>query len=55
MIMRFIGMNNRITTAEIAELLKVSNKTAKRDIAKLKERGATKRVGKEKGGYWEVL
>jgi predicted HTH transcriptional regulator len=30
-------------------------KTVKRDIAKLKEQGVIKRVGKEKGGYWEVL
>jgi predicted HTH transcriptional regulator len=55
MIMRFIGINNRITTTEIAVLLKVSNKTVKRDIAKLKEQGAIKRIGKEKGGHWEVL
>jgi predicted HTH transcriptional regulator len=55
MIMRLISMNSRITATEIAELLKVSNKTAKRDIAKLKEQGAIKRVGKEKGGHWEIL
>ena len=55
MIVKFIKMNNKISTTEIAELLKVTSKTIKRDLQKLKERGIIERKGSEKGGYWEIL
>jgi len=53
-IIKLIEKNRDITSAQIAEMLKVSDKTIKRDIAKLKELGRLKRVGSLKSGYWEV-
>jgi predicted HTH transcriptional regulator len=56
MITRLIRINNRITTTEIAELLKVSNKTVKRDIARLKKEARLKELAKKKaviGKYYD--
>lgn len=54
-IIKIISENRDITSIQIAELLKVSDKTIKRDIAKLKEQGRLKRVGSLKSGYWEII
>jgi len=47
--------NSRITIAELAKQLDVTEKTIKRDIEKLKKEGKLKRVGPDKGGYWTLL
>ena len=54
-IVKLIKENKFITINEIAEILKVSSKTIKRDIAKLKEKGILKREGSLKTGYWELF
>jgi Fic family protein len=53
-IVDFIKMNNKIATSEIANILKVNEKTIKRDIAKLKEQGIIERIGGDRGGYWKL-
>lgn len=45
----------KITIAEIANILKVSDKTIKRDIEKLKANNLLKRVGSLKSGHWELV
>lgn len=54
-IFEYIKNNNSITTDELAVLCKVSSKTIKRDISKLKETNRLKRVGGLKEGKWEVI
>ena len=54
-IVKLIEKNKEITSIQIAERLKVSDKTIKRDMATLKEQGRLQRVGSLKSGYWEVL
>ena len=54
-IVKLIGKNKEITSIQIAERLKVSDKTIKRDMATLKEQGRLQRVGSLKSGYWEVI
>lgn len=54
-IIKLVSKNRDITSAQIAKKLKVSDKTIKRDIAKLKEQNMLKRVGSLKSGHWEVL
>lgn len=49
-----IRENPRITTAELAILIGVSNKTIEWHIAKMKAEGSLKREGPDKGGYWKV-
>jgi len=54
-IVKLIEKNKEITSIQIAERLKVSDKTIKRDMATLKEQGRLQRVGSLKSGHWEVL
>ncbi|MCK9373756.1 MAG: Fic family protein [Sulfuricurvum sp.] len=54
-ILKLIEKNKEITSIQIAERLKVSDKTIKRDMATLKEQGRLQRVGSLKSGHWEVL
>jgi Fic family protein len=53
-IVNCIKMNNKISTTEMAELLKVNQKTIKRDIQLLKAQGIIDRVGTERGGHWII-
>jgi ATP-dependent DNA helicase RecG len=41
--------------ATLAKILDVSSATVKRNIQKLKNTGALKRIGSKKTGYWEVI
>jgi len=54
-IVEIISENKDITIAELAGLLDVTDKTIKRDIAKLKEQHRLARVGSLKSGHWEVV
>lgn len=54
-ILRFIDKNRNITISELSLQLKVSDKTIKRDIAKLKDENRLKRVGSLKTGYWDII
>ena len=44
-------MNNKISSTEIAGLLKVNSKTVKRDFQQLKNREIIKRIGSDRGGH----
>ncbi len=52
---RLISGNNRISALELSKRLQVAEKTIKRDLKKLKQKGAIKRVGPDKGGRLVVL
>ncbi|MCK9162274.1 MAG: Fic family protein [Arcobacter butzleri] len=54
-IVDIINKNKDITIDELAKILGVSDKTIKRDMAKLKEENKIKRVGSLKSGYWEIV
>ena len=54
-IINFIVKNQDITVAELADKLKVSDKTIKRDINKLKETNLIERVGSPKSGHWIII
>jgi len=53
-ILQLIKENDKISTTEIAKLIGVVRRTIARDIDTLKEKGVIKRIGPDKGGYWEV-
>jgi len=53
-IIDFIKMNNKISAAEIAGLLKFNLKTIKRDLQHLKSEGIIERIGSDRGGYWKI-
>ena len=54
-ILAYIAENSGITIEQLAQVCGVSDKTIKRDIAKLKEEGRLVRKGSLKSGYWEIL
>jgi predicted HTH transcriptional regulator len=47
--------NQRITSIELSQKLKVTDRTIKSDLKKLEVKDMIKRVGSRKTGYWEVL
>ncbi len=54
-VIELIKLNNKISTAEISKLLKVTKRTILRDIEKLKKQNILKRIGSEKTGYWKII
>lgn len=53
-ILEQIKMNNSITSKELAEKSGVSEKTIKRDIADLKQKGILTSSGKTNSGIWII-
>ena len=50
-----IRVNNRITTAKIAQFLGCAESTVNRDLSYLREHGNIVRMGGLKFGYWKIL
>jgi ATP-dependent DNA helicase RecG len=49
-----IETNKKTTISKIAKGLNLGEKTIKRDIAKLKQKGLLERIGPDRGGYWKI-
>ena len=47
--------NNTLSAKEIANKLKITERTIQRYIKKLQEKKLIKRIGPAKGGYWEII
>jgi len=43
-----------VTIAQIASSLKIATTTVENNLEKLKNKGLLRRIGPDKGGYWEV-
>ncbi len=54
-ILNLIEDNRFITTSEMAYLLNRSRSAIAKQIAKLKDDNELKRIGPDKGGYWEII
>ena len=54
-IIKLMKKDKDITVLEMANRLKVTDKTIKRDISKLKDEKRLIRVGSLKAGHWEIL
>ena len=54
-ILRLIKENPEIITAEVAEKSGVTTKGVEWNLKKLKAEGRIRRIGSDKGGYWEVI
>ena len=44
-----------ISTSKMAEIIGVDRRSIARNIKKLQEQGVVRRVGPDKGGFWEVI
>jgi len=54
-ILNLILTNKYITTTKLAQMLNVTRRTIARDIESLKNKGKIRRIGGNKGGYWEII
>ena len=54
-ILLFMESDNRITIAELSERLGISGRAVSKQLHNLQSRKLLRRVGPDKGGYWEVL
>jgi len=54
-ILSLMAENSSITIDQLSQVCEVSDKTIKRDIAKLKEQGVLERHGSLKSGYWKLV
>jgi len=54
-IVQAILSDDQVTIAQLAELVGVTTRTIERHMKRLQETGQLRRVGPDKGGYWEVL
>ncbi len=54
-VIRIIVENNLITSVELSKRIGISTTAIENNIAKLKKKGILRRVGSDKGGYWEIL
>lgn len=53
-ILQLVMNNPNITQREIAEKIKLTEKTVKRNMNKLKEKNILERIGSDKTGYWKI-
>lgn len=53
-IVKEISNDPNITIAELSQRVEISTTAIENNITKLKEKGILKRVGPDKGGYWEI-
>ena len=54
-IIKAMKENPKITGKELTVLVGLSRRGVEKNIKKLQEKGLLRRVGPDKGGYWEVI
>jgi len=54
-IIKLMQGDSTITIAALSEALGVTDRAVKKQIKKLKAEGRIRRVGPDRGGYWEVV
>lgn len=54
-ILELIENNKNITIKELSESVGVSTRSIERNLTKLQKDKKLKRVGGDKGGYWEIM
>jgi predicted HTH transcriptional regulator len=47
--------NQKITIADLAQRVGVTDRAIKKQLDKLKTLGRIRRIGPDKGGHWEVI
>jgi ATP-dependent DNA helicase RecG len=53
-ILEAIREDNSVTAVELSQHLGLTLRAVEKQLAKLKQDGVLRRVGPDKGGYWEV-
>ena len=55
LILDVIRENNAVSLRELAHKIGVASKTVQRDLDRLKRDKIIRRVGPDKGGYWQIV
>ena len=55
LILDVIRENNAVSLKELAQKIGVASKTIQRDLGQLKSENVIRRVGPDKGGYWQIM
>jgi len=50
-----ISKNKNITQRELGIKIGINEKNVRNNIAELKKKEMLKRIGPDKGGYWEII
>ena len=54
-IISLIKNNPKVSAVEIAKQLGKTSRTVERKIAELKKNNRIKRIGPDKGGFWQII
>jgi len=50
-----VRQNRAVTQQRLSELIGITSKNIRLNMKKLKEKGLLKRIGPDKGGYWQIM
>lgn len=53
-ILAMLKLNSGLTTRELADVLGITPRAVEMQISKLRQANRIRRIGPDKGGYWEV-
>ena len=54
-IINAVSEDNKITIAKLEEMLDIGHTTVKKILSEMQTEGYIRRVGADKGGYWEIV
>ena len=54
-IIALLSQNNTLSAVALAERIGITPKAVEKHIARMKIDGVLKRIGPDKGGYWQVV
>lgn len=54
-IMALLSQDNTLSAATLAERIGITAKAVEKQIARMKADGVLRRIGTDKGGYWQVV
>jgi ATP-dependent DNA helicase RecG len=54
-ILELVGVNPKISKEELSKQIGISTTAIDKNLEKLKQKNLIKRIGPDKGGYWEVI
>ena len=54
-IMALLSQDNTLSAATLAERIGITAKAVEKQIARMKADGVLRRIGPDKGGYWQVV
>ncbi len=55
LIINAISDDNKITIAKLEDMLDIGHTTVKKILSEMQTEGYIRRVGADKGGYWEIV